>query len=62
MDETFRWPYDELALLQRRCPQCGATPAAELVDRAIPPLYFCASESCPVWAWDPSKAGTDATG
>lgn len=54
--ESFRWPYQHLALLQRRCPGCGALPAAELVDRGISqPLYFCAAETCPVWAWDPSK-------
>lgn len=51
----FRWPYRDLALLQPHCPGCGGYPSAELVDAAIPPLYFCARERCPVFGWDPSK-------
>lgn len=53
--ETYRWPYEDLALVQPRCPGCGAVAHAELVDRAISPLYFCIADGCPVFAWDPSK-------
>jgi len=53
--ESFRWPYEDLALVTPRCPGCGRLPHAELVDKAITPLYFCVNEGCPIFGWDPSK-------
>lgn len=61
--ESYRWPYGHLALIQPRCPGCGGLTAAELVDTAIQPLYFCPREDCPVWAWNPSiPAGGETDG
>lgn len=56
--ESYRWPYPDLALVQPRCPSCGGLAAAELVDRAIQPMYFCAREDCPVFGWNPAVKGT----
>jgi hypothetical protein len=60
--ESYRWPYERLALRQPRCPGCGGLTHAELVDATIKPLYFCISDDCPVFAWDPSVEADDPSG